>query len=85
MLGRRWLFIDIDPDRPSGISSTEGEQQQARQVLYEVASFIGGNNWPRPITAMSGNGWYLLYLIDLPNDPPSLELARGVTLILSLS
>ena len=75
---RRWLFIDIDPNRPSGISSTETERLEAKMVLDQVAAYLGSNHWPEPITAMSGNGWYLLYPIDLPNDAPSLELVKGV-------
>jgi putative DNA primase/helicase len=75
---RRWLFIDIDPVRPAGISSTEAERQAAREVLDQVVSFLSGMGWPEGITAMSGNGWYLLYPIDLPNDALSLELVRGV-------
>ena len=78
VIRRRWLFIDIDPNRPALISSTDDECQAARTVLDEVASFLDSKGWPEPITAMSGNGWYLLYPIDLPNHPRSLELVKGV-------
>ena len=83
VIRRRWLFIDIDPDRPSGISSTEEERQAARLVLDEVVSFLDNKDWPQPIVAMSGNGWYLLYPISLPNDPSSLELVQGVLVSLA--
>ena len=83
VIRRRWLFIDIDPDRPSGISSTEDERQAARLALDEVVSFLDNKDWPQPIVAMSGNGWYLLYPISLPNDPSSLELVRGVLVSLA--
>ena len=83
VIRRRWLFIDIDPDRPSGISSTEDERQAARLVLDEVVSFLDNKDWPQPIVAMSGNGWYLLYAISLPNDPSSLELVQGVLVSLA--
>ena len=83
VIRRRWLFIDIDPDRPSGISSTEDERQAARLVLDEVVSFLENKDWPQPIVAMSGNGWYLLYPISLPNDPSSLELVQGVLVSLA--
>lgn len=78
VIRRRWLFIDIDPNRPTLISSTDDECQAARTVLDEVASFLDSKGWPEPITAMSGNGWYLLYPIDLPNHPRSLEVVKGV-------
>ena len=83
VIRRRSLFIDIDPDRPSGISSTEDERQAARLVLDEVVSFLDNKDWPQPIVAMSGNGWYLLYAISLPNDPSSLELVQGVLVSLA--
>ena len=75
---RRWLFIDVDPDRPSGITSTDGETREARKVLEEVVASLCSIGWPQPIIAMSGNGSYLLYGIDLTNDAPSLELVKGV-------
>ena len=83
VIRRRSLFIDIDPDRPSGISSTEDERQAARLVLDEVVSFLDNKDWPQPIVAMSGNGSYLLYAISLPNDPSSLELVQGVLVSLA--
>ena len=83
VIRRRSLFIDIDPVRPSGISSTEDERQAARLVLDEVVSFLDNKDWPQPIVAMSGNGWYLLYAISLPNDPSSLELVQGVLVSLA--
>ena len=52
-------------------------------MLDEVVSFLENKDWPQPIVAMSGNGWYLLYPISLPNDPSSLELVQGVLVSLA--
>lgn len=78
ILRRRWLFIDLDPVRPTGISSTEPERQAAGRLAEHVLAFLSEMGWPQPIIAMSGNGWYLLYPIDLPNTPSALELVKGV-------
>jgi putative DNA primase/helicase len=78
ILRRRWLFIDLDPVRPAGISSTEAERQVAGRAAEQVLAFLCEMGWGQPIIAMSGNGWYLLYPIDLSNDPSSLELIKGV-------
>ena len=78
VIRRRWLFIDIDPDRPAGISSTDCETVNARTVLEDVEALLCSMGWPQPTTAMSGNGWYLLYPIDLPNDGPSQEMVKDV-------
>ena len=74
---RRWLFIDIDPIRPSGISSTEVEQQAARSTLVELTGFLCSLGWSDPITAMSGNGFYALHPINLPSDDQSNAIVNG--------
>jgi hypothetical protein len=78
---RRWLFLDIDAtraDNVAGIASTDAELTAARAVMAAVASHLAGRGWPEPIVAMSGNGFYLLYAIDLPNDAASDQLLKRV-------
>ena len=75
---RHWLFLDIDPVRPSGISSTEDELAEARAVADAVAAYLTSQSWPDPIVAMSGNGYYLLYRIDLANSEESTFLVQSV-------
>jgi len=66
---RRWLLIDVDPVRPTGVSATDAELALARERVEAVAEHLTSCGWPRPIVAMSGNGCHLLYRIDLPpND-----------------
>ena len=75
---RHWLFLDIDPVRPSGISSTEDELAKARAVADAVAAYLTSQSWPDPIVAMSGNGYYVLYRIDLPNSDDSTSLVKSI-------
>jgi len=75
---RRSLLLDIDPVRPSGISSTDSELEAAHVVLDSVTAFLSDEGWPDPMTALSGNGYYAIYAINLPNDQASLELAKRV-------
>ena len=65
---RRWLLIDLDPERPSGISSTETEHQAAIEKAREIASWLESSGFPPAILADSGNGAHLLYQVDLPPD-----------------
>ncbi len=65
---RRWLLIDADPQRLSGISATDGEHEAALQRAREIQDYLRGLGWPEPILADSGNGAHLLYCIDLPTD-----------------
>jgi hypothetical protein len=65
---RRWLLVDIDPVRPSGISSTDTEHDYALKLAARIAEECAQQGWPRPLLADSGNGAHLLYRIALPRD-----------------
>lgn len=65
---RRWLFIDCDPIRTGTVSSSATEKEAARLRMIDVDSFLADRDWPAPVIADSGNGWHLLYRIDLPGD-----------------
>ena len=75
---RRWLHVDCDPIRPSGISSTNQQVQQSIERAAGVAEWMRSQGLCEPITAMSGNGAHLHFPICLPNDPDSLALIAGV-------
>ncbi len=66
--GRRWLPIDCDPVRPSGISATEAEHELALARAREIRAYLQAQGWPEPLLADSGNGAHLLYRVDLPVD-----------------
>jgi hypothetical protein len=68
IIGRRWLPIDIDPVRPSGISATETEKATARNFIDGVRKDLRGRGWPDPLLVDSGNGFHLWYRIDFPTD-----------------
>lgn len=75
---RTWLPIDLDPVRPSGISASEAEKRIATERANEIKGYLANRGWLDPLVADSGNGFHLLYRVDLPNDPESLELVKGV-------
>ncbi len=72
IVARRWLLIDVDPVRPSGVSATDEELELARQRVSAIYVFLSTLGWPEPVVAMSGNGYHLLYRIDLPVDDSDL-------------
>ena len=76
IIRRRWLPVDIDPVRPSGVSSTESEHNAAMAKADRIAVYLGDLGWPAPVVAGSGNGAHLLYRIDLPNNEASRELVK---------
>ncbi len=69
--------MDFDPVRPSGVSATDAEKKAARQRALEAREFLREIGWPEPVVGDSGNGYHLLYRIELPNDRESLELVKG--------
>ena len=68
---RRWFLVDIDPRRPTGISSTDGELQRADVTATMVIEWLSSIGWPAPLIAQSGNGVHLMYRSDDPNDDAS--------------
>src|SRR5918995_3739436 len=75
---RTYLFIDADCERVSGISSTDEEKRKSREKALEIRDHLRGQGWSDPIVCDSGNGYHLLYRVDLPNDQASLDLIAGV-------
>src|SRR5574344_481799 len=66
---RRWLLIDCDAVRPSGVSSSDVEHEAALVKAQEVRDGLKSLGWPDPVMTDSGNGAQLMYRIDLPaND-----------------
>jgi putative DNA primase/helicase len=80
---RRWLLIDLDPVRPSGTSATATQLEAAADKARDIHSYLLGIGWPLPLTALSGNGYHLLYALDLPNDLASTALVKGILVALA--
>lgn len=65
---RRWMLVDADPVRIADVSSTNEEKAAAFQLVEAVRIALRELGWPEPILADSGNGYHLLYRVDLPAD-----------------
>lgn len=78
ILSRRWLLIDLDPARPSGISSSSSEHAAALKRSLDVRDWLTERGWPLPVYADSGNGGHLLYRIALANDPENTATIQRV-------
>lgn len=70
---RRWLLVDADPKRPAGISASDEEKAHALEKTRAVYSHLKGVGWPEPIVADSGNGYHLLYRVDMPADSETVK------------
>jgi len=79
IISRRWLKIDADPIRPSGISSTDSEHDAALNKVFHISGYLNETlSFPADsmILADSGNGGHLLIHIDFPNDSQSTTLIQ---------
>lgn len=66
ILSRRWLLVDCDPKRVSGVSSSDSEHEAAISMACKIRSGLSASGWPDPILIDSGNGAQMMYRIDLP-------------------
>lgn len=60
-----WLFIDVDPERETGVCATEEEKGHARTVITKCSAFLKEKGFAEPIVCDSGNGYHLLYKVDV--------------------
>ncbi len=68
IVSRRWLLIDCDAKRPSGVSSSDSEHEAALAKAAEIRSGLSSLGWADPIMTDSGNGAQLMYRIDLTTN-----------------
>lgn len=68
IIAYRWLFVDLDPVRPTGISSSDEQLERAEELRNVVYEYLKNLGFPEPVKAMSGNGYHLLYRVDIQND-----------------
>lgn len=80
---RRWLLLDFDTQRPTGISATDVEHEAALNRAKEIADVLATWGWPAPVIADSGNGAHLLYRLDLPNDDAARDLVSRTLKVLA--
>jgi len=82
IIRRHWLPIDLDPVRPSGVSSTNGEHDVALERARNISTWLAEQGFPDPVIADSGNGAHLPYRIDLPNDEEAMGLVKSCLAVL---
>lgn len=73
---RQWLLIDADPVRASGISSTDAEKKNARILLGKVYNYLRDIGLEYPVVADSGNGYHLLYKVNLKNNQMATDIIK---------
>ena len=82
--GLNWLFIDLDPKRAAGISSSKEELQNAYNLASKVYEYLKNLGFEEPVKAVSGNGAHLLYRIKLANNDTNRALVEKCLKTLSM-
>jgi hypothetical protein len=84
----RWIFIDVDTVRAPHLAatdkaafdkiqhecSTDEEKAASKAVAIKVLSYLRQEKgWPQGIICDSGNGWHLLFRMNLQNTPTNYQ------------
>jgi len=78
IIRRRWLLFDLDPVRPSGICASDEERRRACRFAADLEDDLSEHLPGRPLIQCSGNGFYLLHGVDLPNTDESTSLVKRI-------
>lgn len=84
VIGYKYLFIDLDPKRAAGISSSDEELKEAYNLAAKVYEYLKVIGFEEPVKAVSGNGAHLLYRIQLANTSENVELVKKCLNALSM-
>ena len=84
VVGYKYLFIDLDPKRAAGISSSDEELKEAYNLASKVYEYLKRLGFEEPVKAVSGNGAHLLYRIQLANTSENVELVKKCLNALSM-
>jgi hypothetical protein len=73
---RRHLMVDIDPIRPKDTNASQAEHDAAQEMAFAILNDLAGLGWPAPAVLDSGNGYQLIYRINLSNSDESREIIK---------
>ena len=81
---RWWIPIDVDCERPSGVSSTNEEKDKAYKKASEIYFFLQSIGFPTPAVVDSSSGYHLYIPCDLNNDEEAELLVKKLLETLAL-
>ena len=64
---RRIILLDFDPERPADTNATDEEVKLAEACMKSVYRYLRDQGFSAPVVANSGNGYHLLYKVNIPN------------------
>ena len=64
---RKFVMIDFDPKRSTGVNASNDEFELAHKKAQDVFKFLREQGFEQPVICVSGNGWHIQIKVDLPN------------------
>lgn len=77
ILGYRYVFIDLDCERPTDTNSTDEEKAYAKAKALEIYDFLMREGFSEPIVIDSSNGYHLYIPCRLQNTPDNKSLVEN--------
>jgi hypothetical protein len=74
--GRNFILLDFDPERPSGVGSTDAQFNESHIVAKKVYNFLIEQGISSIIVCKSGNGSHLEIPIKLANTTENTQLVE---------
>lgn len=81
---RTHVLIDLDPKRPSGVSSNDEELELAHKKAVQVYYFLLEQGFNKPIVCKSGNGYHLVIPCEIDVNAGNTEIIKKFLKVLSL-
>jgi hypothetical protein len=78
ILYRLRLLVDFDPERPTGVCSSDVEKALALQAAELMRDGLQAEVADKPVLCDSGNGYHLLYPVAWPNSDEVTRLVDRV-------
>lgn len=73
---REWILVDFDSKRPAGTSATDEQVKKAYKKTCQTYKYLQEQGFPEPIIGFSGNGYHLLYKIQMKNNDVNRDLLK---------
>ncbi len=72
-----WLMIDLDPERPKGVSSSDSELNLAISKAKTIKTALSERGFSSPVEAISGNGMHLFYKVNYEVTEENKSMTRS--------
>lgn len=73
---RRFVLMDFDPKRATGVNASNEEFELAHKKAQEVFRFLRERGFATPIICKSGNGFHATLKVDFPNNEETTETIK---------